>query len=324
VRVLAERIWHASNRQLNPRYTRGCWYLGFKHGLLSRRQGEIVRLTERGQHFLDKPDSGLDVEIDTYEGILVILHLVAEHSAARRSDLLPAYAQFCRNETTTASDTFIKTTLYDRLRNLIDRGYMLSRGHRYEATEAGLAYLGSHVATTVAPGQTPHKGPDLFRMVRELRETARRQLQEYLLGMDPIRFEELIKVLLEEMGYDNVATTAPSNDKGVDVVGTIELGISAVREVVQVKRHKGAIGRPVLDQLRGSLHRFNAVRGTVITTGKFTKGMEQAAFERGAAPITLIDGERLLDLLIEYEIGVTSRQVEYVEFAPEKLLRKIA
>ncbi|MBK8047290.1 MAG: restriction endonuclease [Anaerolineales bacterium] len=62
------------------------------------------------------------------------------------------------------------------------------------------------------------------------------------------------------------------------------------------------------------MHRFNAVRGTVITTGKFTKGMEQAAFERGAAPITLIDGERLLDLLIEYEIGVSKRQVEYVEF----------
>ncbi|MBK8049189.1 MAG: PAS domain S-box protein [Anaerolineales bacterium] len=47
----------------------------------------------------------------------------------------------------------------------------------------------------------------------------------------------------------------------------------------------------------------------MITTGKFTKGMEQAAFERGAAPITLIDGERLLDLLIEYEIGVSKRQL---------------
>ncbi|MBK8049188.1 MAG: restriction endonuclease [Anaerolineales bacterium] len=32
--------------------------------------------------------------------------------------------------------------------------------------------------------------------------------------MDPIRFEELIKVLLEEMGYEHLATTAPSNDKG--------------------------------------------------------------------------------------------------------------
>jgi restriction system protein len=105
----------------------------------------------------------------------------------------------------------------------------------------------------------------------------------------------------------------------VDVVGTIELGISAVREVIQVKRHRGTISRPVLDQLRGSLHRFNAVRGTIITTGRFSKGVEVAAFETGAAPITLIDGEKLLDLLLKNEIGVNKRQVSYYEFAPEKL-----
>ncbi len=129
--------------------------------------------------------------------------------------------------------------------------------------------------------------------------------------MGAFKFEELIKLLLKEMGYDNVATTSPTNDKGVDVAGTIELGISAVREVIQAKRHKGTINRPVLDQVRGSLHRFNAVRGTIITTGRFSKGMERAAFERSAAPITLIDGDKLLDLLIEYAIGVTKRQVEY-------------
>ena len=117
----------------------------------------------------------------------------------------------------------------------------------------------------------------------------------------------------------SAATTSPTNDKGVDVVGTIKLGISAVREVIQVKRHRGTIHRPVLDQLRGSLHRFNAVRGTIITTGRFSKGVEEAAFERGAAPITLIDGEKLLDLLIDNGIGVSKRPLEYLEFAPEKL-----
>lgn len=75
----------------------------------------------------------------------------------------------------------------------------------------------------------------------------------------------------------------------------------------------------MLDQLRGSLHHFNAVRGTIITTGRFSKGVEEAAFERGAAPTTLIDGDKLLDLLFENQIGVTKRQVEYWEFAAEKL-----
>ena len=44
---------------------------------------------------------------------------------------------------------------------------------------------------------------------------------------------------------------------------------------------------------------LNAVRGTIITTGDVSRGTAQAAFERGAAPITLIDGEKLLDLLIQ-------------------------
>ncbi|MEI2776546.1 MAG: restriction endonuclease [Tetrasphaera sp.] len=165
------------------------------------------------------------------------------------------------------------------------------------------------------------KGSELFRLARAVNDEVRARLHAYLLEMDAFKFEELIKLLLEEMGYDNVATTSPTNDKGVDVVGTIELGISAVREVLQAKRHKGTINQPVLDQLRGSLHRFNAVRGTIITTGRFSKGVEEAAFERGAAPITLIDGEKLVDLLVEHEIGVNRRQVEYLEFAPEKLVQ---
>jgi restriction system protein len=75
----------------------------------------------------------------------------------------------------------------------------------------------------------------------------------------------------------------------------------------------------VLDELRGSLHRFNAVRGTIITTGSFSSGTKQAAFERGAAPITLIDGEKLLDRLRQYEIGVSKKALEYVEFNSTKL-----
>ncbi|MEI2776545.1 MAG: winged helix-turn-helix domain-containing protein [Tetrasphaera sp.] len=35
-RMLALRLWHDSQRQLNPRYTRGCWYFAARHDLLSR------------------------------------------------------------------------------------------------------------------------------------------------------------------------------------------------------------------------------------------------------------------------------------------------
>ena len=38
-----------------------------------------------------------------------------------------------------------------------------------------------------------------------------------------------------------------------------------------------------------------------------------AAFEPGAAPITLVHGEKLIDLLIEHQIGVRKRSVELLE-----------
>jgi len=97
------------------------------------------------------------------------------------------------------------------------------------------------------------------------------------------------------MGYEDVEVTSPTGDKGVDVLGKIESGITSVREVVQVKRHVKNIQRNVLDALRGSLHRFGTVRGSIITTGDFSSGTKKAAFEPGASPITLISGDKLID-----------------------------
>ena len=119
------------------------------------------------------------------------------------------------------------------------------------------------------------------------------------------------------MDYQDVEVTSPSNDGGVDVIANIELGITSVREVVQAKRHKRPIQRKDLDALRGSLYRFNAVRGTIITTSRFSKGTQEAAFAGGAAPITLIDGDKLIDLLIQHGIGVRKKTVEVLEVVAE-------
>ena len=66
----------------------------------------------------------------------------------------------------------------------------------------------------------------------------------------------------------------------------------------------------MLDSLRGALYRFDAVQGTIITTSGFSSGARAVAFDRGAPPITLIDGETLIGLLIEHGIGVEKRSLE--------------
>ena len=71
--------------------------------------------------------------------------------------------------------------------------------------------------------------------------------------------------------------------------------------------------RKDLDALRGSFHRFGAVRGTIIAMSKYSKGTRDAAFESGAAPITLIDGEKLIELLLAHGIGVRKKTLEVLE-----------
>jgi restriction system protein len=317
---LALRIWKGSKGALNPRYLRGPWYLCTKHNLLSKDEKETLTISPLGQNFLDKPDGPEVGSIDSYEGILTILRLVGERGPGRRSDFLPDFAAFCRTFTNYRSENPIKGALYDRLVNLVNRGYVNRSGQIYEISDAGLKYLNDHA--NLLPGKPEiqsEKPSELRKLAKDTRREARQQLADFLTTINPFKFEGLIKFLLEEMGYTDVETTSPTNDKGVDVVANIELGISSVREVVQVKRHKGNINRQVLDQLRGSLHRFNAVRGTIITTGGFSKGTAEAAFERGAAPITLIDGAKLLDLLIQHDIGITKQTLEYFEFDAAKL-----
>lgn len=313
--VLALRIWRESQGELNPRYTRGCWYLTTKHDLLRQDEDDRLRISDGGQQFIERPPNVVEAKIDAYEGILTILRLVGERGPGRRSEFLPDFIIFCQAFTNYRSENPIKGALYDRLVNLIDRDYISRSGQNYQITDKGLAYLEQYAS--LIPGivvQKLGKQAELRKLAKEIRVEARQQLAHYLATMDPFKFEDLIKFLLEEMGYTEVETTSPTNDKGVDVVANIELGISSVREVVQVKRHKGNINRQVLDGLRGSLYRFNAVRGTIITTGGFSKGTMDVAFASGAAPITLIDGEKLLDLLIENGIGVTKQVVEYFEF----------
>lgn len=312
-RDLALRFWRNSKHLVNPRHTFGPYYLCKIHQLSSIQAG-VIQLTERGKRFVAGKEELL-AEMDDYDGLLLILSEVAAKGPARRRDFEESYGEFCRTFTTYAADSSISHSLINRLNNLVARRLIEKTGHSYQVTGMGLEHLGRYGGA----GSQDAPNPTIARFARENNSAVRKQLAQFLQNMNPFMFEHLIKLLMEEMGYENVEVNGGVNDKGVDVVADIELGISKVREVIQAKRHKGSIGRPVLDQLRGSLWYFDAVRGTIITTGRFTKGASDVAFAKGAAPIALIDGERLLDLLIEHNIGIRRREIRILEFDGESL-----
>ena len=309
-RELAQTIWNRSNGAVNPRHTYGHWLLANRYGLLRADGGDVLQLTKTGQDFLEHPGGEVESAIDEAEGLIKLLSIVADNGPARAGGLVEEWGDYLSRRSRWSTESSTKDTMRRRLSNLLERCLVERRGNLYSATPEGLAYLQRIGDEDSVSGDQQH---EVWSLVRKQENTVRESLHELLYDMDPFAFEHLIKRLLEEMQYQEVNVTKRSGDGGVDVVAKIEIGITSIREVVQVKRHRGAIPRKDLDALRGSLHRFNALRGTIVTTSRFAKGAQKAALEPGTAPITLIDGDKLLDLLIEHGIGVRKRMVELLE-----------
>ena len=314
-RKLAQVIWAESGKSVNPRYTAGGWILSQTYDLLSVDGGDgNLRLTERGRDFIDCEFGEAEAFVDLQEGLIELLAIVADSGPARFGPFVEPWAEFLGRHSRFSSPSTIRDTLRRRLRNLLERQLVNRERLEYTVTDRGLQYL-KRVGST-----PPADDLQAIRNLTRKREvTVREDLHEHLLQMDPTAFEHLVARVLEAMDYEDIKVIGQSGDGGVDVVAEIELGVTSVREVVQVKRHKRTIQRKDLDALRGSLYRFNAVRGTIVTTSGFARGTKEAAFAQGAAPITLIDGKKLIDLLIEHDLGVRKHAIEVLSVDLEGL-----
>ncbi|MFM2620896.1 restriction endonuclease [Vibrio owensii] len=305
---IALDIWNTSKHQLNPRHIYGSYLFINNHDLVDTKQG-IYQLTAKGQLFL-KNDAKVLEGIDENEGLLQLLKLFKAAGQAKTSDIKPQWAEYLSDYSNFGTDSTIRDTLQRRVRNLLYRGLLEKEGLKYSVSPEGLVWL------TKAPDASLSEVDkfDLLADIGQHNKAQRNMLFEHLSSMNPYQFEKLVALLLQAMGYEDVQVTKQSGDKGVDVVGNVQIGISSVREVVQVKRTPNTtITRQLIDQLRGALPYHEAIRGTLITLGKFSEGAKEGALFPNAAPITLIDGDKLLDLLIDFEVGVKKRKVEALE-----------
>jgi restriction system protein len=306
--ALAHRIWTESKKTVNPRHTYGSMLFTRLHQLIATDEHGINRVTDRGASFL-QPGSAVEREIDEIEGLFHLAQLIAKHSRPRRQDLLPEWAAYLKRTSKFGTPATIKSTLAYRVRNLVERGLVERDGLAYVLTPAGQRYA----ASTQNDPQEQDDRQQLLDAVEAFNTTQRRRLRELLATMHPFAFEHMVRDLLDAMGYEDATVTKQSGDKGIDVVATVQVGITTVQEVVQVKRVQGNLNRTVLDQLRGVLPFHRAIRGTIITLGGFSKGCTEVATFAGAAPLTLIDGHRLLDLMIEHGVGITKESVVLYE-----------
>ena len=306
-KALAMRIWEKSEKSLNPRHIYGAYSFLNIFELLKADATGVFRTTERGKLFMAE-DPATVRKLDESEGLPKLLAILAAHSPARRGDLLDEWGEFLLAHSKYGTTSTIKDTLSRRTLNLVERGYIKREGNTYTITDKGIAYA---AVSTDAADAGPHQ--QVLSAVKQHNDVQVATLRERLGRMNPYQFEVLIKDLLEAMDYEDVTVTKQSGDKGVDVVGHFQFGITQIKEVVQVKRHQGSITRPVLDQLRGALPYHQAIRGTIITLGKFAQGCKDAAIFPGAAPITLIDGDMLMELFVKHGVGVKRRPITLIE-----------
>jgi restriction system protein len=144
--------------------------------------------------------------------------------------------------------------------------------------------------------------------------TWKEQLLQRLLQVPPPAFERLSKRLLREAGFINVAVLGQSGDGGIDGTGVYRISLVSFPVFFQCKRWKGSVGPKEVRDFRGAMS-GRGEKGLLITTASFSKEARIEATRDGAPPVDLVDGDRLCDLLKEFQLGVTvaTRYVEDVQ-----------
>jgi len=150
--------------------------------------------------------------------------------------------------------------------------------------------------------------PLLF--IENKNELTKNKLKEILHTMDPFQFEYLVADLLQKIGYEDINVTKKSGDKGIDIVANLSIGgITSVKTVIQVKRYAplNKINGAVITQLRGSAE--VGQRGLVITTSDFTKDGVDETQAPNKMPVSLVNGEKRIQLLIKHGVGIKRKEI---------------
>jgi len=139
--------------------------------------------------------------------------------------------------------------------------------------------------------------------LEEAEETSWLEVEQYLQGMNPYEFQELVAALLRAMDYHIAWVSPPGPDQGLDILAyTDPLGATGPRIKVQVKRRADKI---TVDGLRAFMALLGSQDvGIFIATGGFTADAQREVRSQENRRISLIDLQRFFDLWIEHYTAV--------------------
>ena len=144
------------------------------------------------------------------------------------------------------------------------------------------------------------------------------EVLELMQALPPAGFEQLCQAILREAGFNEVVVTGRSNDHGIDGHGILQINpLVSFRVLFQCKRYRNTVSPSQIRDFRGAMA-GRADKGIILTTGTFTTEARREASRAGATPIELIDGEKLVKMLENLELGlkpVRSFEVDHAYFA---------
>ena len=239
-----------------------------------------------------------------------------------QNDLLPSGEPRFRNQVAWARFYLVREGLLDSSRrgvwSLTERGRATSLTHE-QAREIFLRWVKIFQEQRRAKAATEEP---IAELVAEgtggPSNDYRGEALELLLALPPEGFERLSQRLLREAGYTQVVVTGQSGDGGIDGYGTLQINpLVSFKVLFQCKRYAKSVAPSHIRDFRGAMA-GRADKGIVITTGSFSTEARREASRDGVPPIELIDGEKLIDMLENLELGlrpVTTYELDHVFFS---------
>lgn len=145
---------------------------------------------------------------------------------------------------------------------------------------------------------------------KQINDSLASDLLSEVLKITLYTFEKLVVDLLSKMGYGTVAygshATVASGDDGIDgVIMEDKLGFSLIYIQAKEWALDRVVGQPEIQSFVGAIAGKHG-DGLFVTTAKFSQKAKDYA---NLHHIILIDGQRLANLMIEYNFCVSTRKI---------------
>ena len=197
------------------------------------------------------------------------------------------------------------TTVKSALAN--DNQIRADRGHRplFDHDDAGNWWLTKRNLSA----SIYEKEQAILSLTEEIRQESIDQLGDMLRDIRAEALEYLALTLLERLGYYNIKVSKRSSQGDVFFTADWRQGLADVRVCVRVVTDSDrTLQSSAVEDLRETLDHYSASEGVAIHLGDVDDGAVDRARVAGEAPITLLDRQTFVELLIKHGIGVKTYQ----------------